>query len=163
MALPGISTVGIKLGYAVGDLGAANKPNAFTLLTRINAIGNIAMDVEQIDASALEDEVSKYIAGRADTGGTVSITVNVTDDTIEEWEAVFTASKGATAQGKSVWFENWSPSRQKAFYFCAQTPPVFPMPSEDQNALETVEIVLTINEVIGWDTAIEPTGTTTTT
>jgi len=89
--------------------------------------------------------------------GTVSITVNVTDDTIEEWEAVFTASKAATAAGKSIWFENWSPSRQKAFYFCAQTPPVFPMPSEDQNALETVEIVLTINEVVGWDTAIEPT------
>ena len=43
MALPGISTVGIKLGYAVGDLGAANKPNAFALLTRIHNIDSLVI------------------------------------------------------------------------------------------------------------------------
>lgn len=66
MAQPGVSTLGIKFGYAAGTYDT--KPSAFTLLTRINAIGGIALETEQIDASALEDLVTKYVAGRADSG-----------------------------------------------------------------------------------------------
>lgn len=41
----------IKLGYGIGS----SMPGSFTLLTRINAIGGISLETEQIDASALED------------------------------------------------------------------------------------------------------------
>ena len=34
--------------------------------------------------------IDKMIAGRASTGGNVSITVNMTDDTLAEWQEVFT-------------------------------------------------------------------------
>ena len=52
MGAPGISTLGVKFGWsAAGD----TKPASFTLLTRINAIGSISLDTEEIDASALED------------------------------------------------------------------------------------------------------------
>lgn len=53
MAAAGVSTLGIKFGYAAGTY--STKPSTFTLLTRINAIGGIALETEQIDASALED------------------------------------------------------------------------------------------------------------
>ena len=62
--LAGISTIGIKLGYAIGS----SLPSAFTLLNRINQIGGISLETEQIDASALEDYITRYIAGRQDTG-----------------------------------------------------------------------------------------------
>lgn len=45
MAQPGISTLGIKLGYGIGS----SMPSSFTLLTRINAIGGISLETEQID------------------------------------------------------------------------------------------------------------------
>lgn len=154
MALPGVSTLGVLFGYGAAG---TTKPNAFTLLTRINSIGGIALETEQIDASALEDEISRYIAGRADTGGTVPITVNATDDTITEWEAVFAASQTAAEGGDAIWFEVWSPFHTKAFFFKAQTPPAFPMPEFEQNSLETVEIVLTVTEYKGLDTAVKPT------
>ena len=64
----GISTLGVKFGYGVGTL--TTKPTSFTQLERVNSIGGIALSTEQIDASALEDLVSKYVAGRQDTGGT---------------------------------------------------------------------------------------------
>ena len=51
MATAGVSTLGIKLGWAVGS----SMPASFTQLTRINAIGGISLETEQIDASALED------------------------------------------------------------------------------------------------------------
>lgn len=54
MALAGISTLGISLSYGV-ETTAGTKPASFSLLTRINAIGGITQDTEQIDASALED------------------------------------------------------------------------------------------------------------
>ena len=154
MALPGISTVGVLLGAKVGTIGTL--PNEFHLLTRINSIGGINLDTEEIDASALEDEIEQMIAGRASTGGTVSITVNVTDDTIAAWEEVFTASKSARAAGKSICFVNYNPDRAKMFAFWAQTPPAFPMPEESQNGLETVEIQLTINNYVGPVDAVKP-------
>lgn len=87
MALAGISTLGVTLSYGV-ESSSGSKPSSFTKLTRINSVGGISLDTEKIDASALEDTASKYIAGRADTGGTVSVTINVTPDTIDEWESL---------------------------------------------------------------------------
>lgn len=54
MALAGISTLGISFSYGV-ESTAGTKPATFTTLTRINALGGITQDTEQIDASALED------------------------------------------------------------------------------------------------------------
>lgn len=154
MAAPGISTLGVLFGWgAAGD----TKPDSFTLLTRINAIGGITVESEQIDASALEDTLTKYVAGRADTGGSVSVTVNATNDTIAEWEKVFNASNTALAAGQAgLWFEVYSPYLTKAFYFIAQTPTTFPMPEQGQNELMTVEIPLTIAEYKGLDEAKKP-------
>ena len=54
----GLSTLGITFGYGV-ETTAGTKPASFTQLDRINNIGGISMDVEQIDASALEDTQTK--------------------------------------------------------------------------------------------------------
>ena len=53
MALAGISTLGITFGYGV-ETTAGQKPDAFKQLTRINSIGGITVENEQIDASAIE-------------------------------------------------------------------------------------------------------------
>ena len=54
MALAGVSTIGIEFGYAL-EATAGTKPAKFKKLTRINSIGGISLETEQIDASALED------------------------------------------------------------------------------------------------------------
>lgn len=159
MAAPGISSLGIKFGWAAAS---DTTPAAFTQLTRINEIGGISLDTEEIDASALEDYVTRYVSGRADTGGELTVTVNATDATITEWEAVFTASETARANG-GLWFTVWSPYLAKGFFFRAVTPTKFPMPEFGQNSLQTVEIGLTVMEYVGLDTKVEPTGTTGTT
>ena len=158
MAAAGVSSLGLLLGYAGGTFDT--KPSSFTLLTRINAIGGIALETEQIDASALEDLVTRYVAGRADSGGTFPVTVNLTDETIDEWKTVIDLSKTQVQEGNTVWFEVYSPNLDDAFYICAETPQEIPMPDFEQNSLMTVEIVLVINEYKGLDTAIEPEGST---
>jgi hypothetical protein len=157
VAEAGLSTLGVKFGYGV-ETTAGTKPAAFSLLERINAIGGISISNEQIDASALEDYITRYVAGRSDTGGSVEVTINYTDETRAQWEALLTAYQALT-DGKRMWFETYHPKLTKAFFFVAQPPSVLPQPEMGQNGLLTVAIPLVIEEFIGADTAIEPTDT----
>jgi len=157
MALAGVSTIGIEFGYAL-ETTAGTKPSAFTKLTRINSIGGIDLETEQIDASALEDYVTRYVAGRQDTGGSWPVTINPTDDTIAEWETLIDAYHTRVDKNLSMWFEVWSPYLTKSFYIVAEPPKALPMSEMAQNELQTIEIGLTINEFKGMDTAIRPVG-----
>lgn len=149
----GLSTLGITFGYGV-ETTAGTKPASFTQLDRINNIGGISMDVEQIDASALEDTQTKYVAGRADTGGQWTVTVNFTSETATEWENLISAYNTAQASGYNLWFETILPNQSDAFFVIAQPPQQLPMPEIGQNELLTLEIVLTVVEYKGWDTKV---------
>lgn len=148
----GISTLGITFGYGV-ETTAGTKPASFKQLNRINAIGGITIESEQIDSSALEDEVSRYVQGRGDTGGAFTVTVNLTPETHTEWTAVINAFKGLT-EGLRMWFETIIPGFDNAFFVVAQPPTAIPQPEISQNELLTVEINLTIEEYKGMDAKV---------
>lgn len=148
----GISTLGITLGYGV-EATAGTKPDTFNQLHRINAIGGITIDPEQIDASALEDDVTRYVKGRADTGGTWTVTANYSDEIAKEWEDLITAYKALTG-GKRMWFEVVSKDLTKGFFVIAQPPESIPMPEVGQNELLIIEMNLIIEEYKGTDTKI---------
>ena len=151
----GLSTLGITFGYGVETSGhAGEKPSSFTQLDRINNIGGIAMDVEKIDASALEDTQTKYVAGRADTSGTWDVTVNFTDETADEWSDLITAYNTAAGSGLNMWFEVILPNQSDAFFVVAQPPQQIPMPDIGQNELLTVTMSRTVVEYKGWLTKV---------
>lgn len=153
MAAAGISTLGITFGYGT-ETTAGTKPTSFKQLTRINALGGINIEPEQIDASALEDEITRYVKGRADTGGSFAVTVNFTSDTVKEWQDLITAYK-ALSGGKRMWFETIIPGIAKSFFVVAQPPEEIPQPEIGQNELLTVEMNLTIEEYKGLDASVE--------
>ena len=153
MALAGLSTLGITFGWGVENV-AGQKPTTFKRLTRINSIGGITIENEQIDASTLEDRVSRYIQGRGDTGGTFPVGVNATPDTYAEWEEVIEAYKEAKESGKRIWFETIIPGFEKAEFVVAQPPTMIPSPEKNQNELLVVEMNLTIEEFIGMEAKV---------
>ena len=153
MAAAGISTLGITFGYGT-ETTAGTKPTSFKQLTRINALGGINIEPEQIDASALEDFITRYVKGRADTGGSFPVTVNFTSDTVKEWQDLITAYK-ALSGGKRMWFETIIPGVTNSFFVIAQPPEEIPQPEIGQNELLTVEMNLTIEEYKGLDTSVE--------
>ena len=153
MAAAGISTLGITFGYGT-ETTAGTKPTSFKQLTRINALGGINIEPEQIDASALEDEITRYVKGRADTGGSFAVTVNFTSDTVTEWQNLITEYK-ALSGGKRMWFETIIPGITNSFFVVAQPPEEIPQPEIGQNELLTVEMNLTIEEYKGLDTSVE--------
>ena len=62
-----IKSLTITQPYAVETV-AGQKPAAFTQLERCNSVAGIALSTENIDASALEDLVTRYVPGRQDSG-----------------------------------------------------------------------------------------------
>lgn len=152
MATAGISSLGITFGVGFEET-AGEKPTKFTQLTRINAIGGINIEPEQIDASALEDYITRNIKGRADTGGSFSVTVNFTEETVAEWKKVIADFQALTG-GKRAWFETIVPNIADSFFVIAQPPEEIPQPEIGQNELLTFEMPLTIEEYKGMDTTV---------
>ena len=153
MALAGLSTLGITFGYGV-ESSSGVKPGSFTQLTRINSIGGISITPETIDASALEDDVERSVAGRASTGATWEVVINYTPDTADEWDDLITAYNTAHASQLQMWFEVIVPGMTDAFFVIAEPPQEIPMPELSQNSLLTVTMSLTIVEYKGTDTKV---------
>ena len=156
--LAGLSSLGVKFAYAV-ESSAGVKPAAFTQLERCNSIAGIALSTENIDASSLEDLVTRYVPGRQDSGGQWSVTFNYTEEVETQLKAMITAYETGQSQSTplNTWFEVWFPDCNKAFFVVAAPPKKLPMPEVSQNSLQTIELTFTINEYKGTDTAIEPT------
>ncbi len=155
----GISTLGITFGYGV-ETTAGTKPTAFTQFHRINSIGGITIENEQIDASALEDFVNRYVRGRADTGGSFPVGVNFTPETNAEWKEVISDYTGLEGTGKRMWFETIVPGFEEAFFVVAQPPTAIPQPEFNQNELLVVEMTLTIEEYKGMEEKVAFSATT---
>lgn len=155
MATAGVSTLGVKFAYGVETV-AGTKPTSFTLLSRINNIGEVTVEPESIDASALEDRQTRNIAGRDTVSDTMAVEVNKTNETIIEWEKVITDYQ-ALSGGKRVWFEIITPGFEKAEFVVAQPPSKLPISSKEQNSLQTMTINLIVEEMIGSDAVVEPT------
>lgn len=152
VATMGVSTLGITFGYGV-EATAGTKPTKFDQLDRINAIGGITIENEQIDSSALEDFVSSYVRGRADTGGSFPVTVNFTPETQKQWQKVSTDYNALTG-GKRMWFETIIPGFTDSFFVIAQPPSILPQPEFNQNELLVMEINLTIVDYRGMEASV---------
>lgn len=157
MALAGISTLGLQLSYGV-ETTAGTKPSSFSILTRINSVGGITQDIETIDASALEDTATQYIAGRADTGGSVAISVNITQDTISEWRELINSYNTAHADNRQMWFQLHSAGLgTDSFFWIGEPPQDIPMPESSQNELWVVEIPVSVVDYKGIIAEVKPT------
>ena len=101
--VPGISTLKMRLGYAVETI-AGTPPTAYTWLQRANSIGSIDLSTETIDASAIEDEITRSIAGRQDTGGEWTFSFNLTNETEPVYQKMLDDAAAGLAENKRTGF-----------------------------------------------------------
>lgn len=144
--LAGLSTLGVKVGYGVGATAAAA---TYNVLHRINAVGGISASSETIDASALEDLKERSVAGRESTGGSFPVTVNLTPETLTEWEELFEAYEGL-GEGEKLFIQIDIPGMTKGYFVSIQVPKSISLPDINQNILLTTQIPLTIEDAVGW-------------
>lgn len=149
----GISTVGVKVLYAPESVADTKPTSGWVQLHRINSVGEISVEDNPIDSSALEDYVEQSIEGRGTNPGTVPITVNLFDDTLAEWTALKTAY-GELSGGKQMWLQVYNPNMGNSYFIKFAPPAVLPFGGAEQNALNVVTMNCTIKEVIGYDAAV---------
>lgn len=143
MADAGLSTLGIKVWQAQTENSAkVTEAASYSQLTRINSIGEVTITPETIDASALEDLDSRFVAGKSTVTDALTITINATNDTIAEWKAI---------AGKQICVMIDIPSMDDAFFVIVEVPATLPLPALDQNALLTMAVNCTVNKFIGLD------------
>lgn len=153
--IPGLSTLGVMFLYGVETV-AGTKPDDFTQLERCNNIAGLSLSTEIIDASALEDYVTRKIAGRQDSGDEWTVTFNYTEEVAAQLKAMIAAYNTAKESNLRVWYEVAIPGASNAFFVVAQPPQKLPMPEFGQNGLLTIDIGFAIQEYIGDDTAVVP-------
>ena len=111
-----LTTLGVTFGYGV-ETEKGVKPTTFKQLELASSIGGISLDTEQIDVSALEDYITKYAAGRQDTGGTWEIEfIMDPDKSVKQIKELYSASKTAKETGLATWFEVVFPDMTDAFF-----------------------------------------------
>lgn len=151
MADAGLSTLGIEVWQALATDGKkVTDASLYSQLTRINAMGEVTVTPETIDASALEDLFSRYVAGRSTLTDALAITVNATNETVTEWKAIL---------GKQICVQTLIPGLTDAFFVIVTVPTTIPQPALDQNGLLTFVMNCTVNDFIGLDEKVEPTAT----
>lgn len=155
VSIPALSTLGVKFGYAI-ETTPGVKPTAFKWLPRCTEISEITLDTETIDASALEDYQTRYIAGRQDTGGSWDVSFHFTSETRPLIKTMMSESATGLSANLRTWFEVWNPGDDEAYYIVGQPGTKIPLPAIGQNETYTGSIVIAIDEVIEFDEAIEP-------
>ena len=154
--IPAISTLGIKFGYAVETV-SNQKPEAFNWIPRCTEIGEITLDTETIDASALEDQQSRYIAGRQDTGGSWDVSFHFTPENKPIIKKMMKDAAEGLKTNLRTWFEVWHPTDKEAYFVVGQPGSKIPLPSLSDNTTYTGSITIAIDEIKEFDTGIEPT------
>jgi hypothetical protein len=160
----GLTSLGVLIGWAIEstagqkptNTGTSTSGEAFSQVLRVNSIGGVSVDPEQIDVSAIVDKLTRYKPGRGDSGGTFTIGVNVTQDVITQWKDIITTYYSSTSRqaGLRMWWQVTHPDLTDAFFIVAAPPEVFPMPETGQNEAWTVEINLVVDELKGLDTKV---------
>lgn len=146
MAEPGLTTLGITFWGAETTGAKVTDATKYTQFTRINEIGEVTVEPENIDASALEDYFTRNKPGRSSITDSLAVTVNLTDDTEAEWKKVL---------GKKMCFLTDVPELEEQFFVIANVPHKIPQPSFTQNGLLTVAINCTVDDFIGLDEKVD--------
>jgi len=158
MAIPGLSTLGIEVGYAIVTT-TASLPASVTVLPRCNSADGIEITQNSIDASALEDYVTQHVAGRADTPETWGMTFNNTPDARTAVAGMISAYATSKASDSDtvVCIEIYDPKDTGGAYWLFIEPPsILGMSELSQNTLKTFPLTSALVTVYGYSTGVAP-------
>ena len=156
MARIDLSTIGIRLGYAV-ETSPGVMPTAFQWLKGAKSLPEINSEPETIESTTFDElQFRTYIDGLQDTGGALAIGFNQTEDVLTTWGNLYTEYTEGKENSLSTWWVFWVPGLSKSFFFRGNPSQLGWGGAEVNSLLETNAYVTPVGD-IGWRTSIEPT------
>lgn len=112
------SVAGMTLSWAAETTAGTRPTTGYTQIHEIKEMPALNVQPNSIDATPLEEEeYILYVEGLKDLGGALPYRANLSDQLIEEWEAVLEAHDTAVEAGKDIWFCISHPKLAKATYY----------------------------------------------
>ena len=147
-----LSTAGIKLKYAVETTKGTRPTSGYTALTGAKTTPSLNPSPETLETTTLDElEWKTYIDGLKDLGGALEFTFNLTQELVEQWDALMTAYETAKADEKATWFVIDIPGLTKAFYFTGN-PSAMGIPETSVNSvLEITNYITPTNAPASYD------------
>ncbi len=97
--MAGFGTLGVKLEYAVGT--GSTTPTSYTLIPDVVTIPSLIGTPGTTAITTIYDTTETYIDNKPDTGGTIAITVNFTEELLDVCDTILAAQKaGSTVHYK---------------------------------------------------------------
>lgn len=130
-----LSTAGVSLVYAVETTAGTRPTSGYTKLTGLKSTPSLNPAPETLESTTLDElEFKTYVKGLRDLGGSLEFTFNLTQNLVNEWDALITAYEGAKASNKATWFAVVIPGLTKAFFFTGE-PSAMGVPETSVNSI----------------------------
>lgn len=138
-----LSTIGIKVSYAVETTAGTRPTTGYTHIPDLKSIPSINPEPGTEDATTFDNlEYTSYIETLKDLGGALEISANFTQELFDIWETMVDAYDEAIATGKRTWFAFDIPNFDKAA-FLPVTPSRMGIPEAEANALLETSVYIT--------------------
>lgn len=137
-----LSTLGIKMGYAVEATKGTRPTSGYTQLVGVKSTPSLNPSPDTLETTTLEEtEYKTYVDGLKDLGGALEFTFNLTEDLLSQWDTLMTAYEAGKASEKNTWFVIVIPGLTNAYYFPGN-PSAMGLPETSVNAvLETTNYI----------------------
>lgn len=130
-----LSTAGVFLAYAVEATAGTRPTSGYTKLTGLKSTPSLNPAPETLESTTLDEtEFKTYVKGLRDLGGSLEFTFNLTQNLVDEWDALITAYETAKATNKATWFTVVIPGLSKAFFFTGE-PSAMGVPETSVNSI----------------------------
>lgn len=157
-----IITVNARVKYAFETSAGVRPVSGFVTLANVTEAPEIALSLETIDVSDLQDKITRYVPGRQDPGGEKQFTLNHTDAAINTWNTLVATAETKKASGLRCWWEYCYPNASNSFYWCG-TPKQIGNSGIQGNSASTLTGSVVFEELGGWaahSAQITPSATT---
>ena len=157
-----IITVGARVKYAFESTAGVRPTSGFVTLGNVTEAPEIALSLETIDVSNIQDKITRYVPGRQDPGGEKQFTINHTDAGIAEWNTLVAQAETKKDDNLRLWWEYCYPNASNSFFWCG-TPKQIGNSGIQGNSASTITGSVVFEELEGWaphSTQISTTDTT---
>lgn len=146
-----LSTAGVKVYYAVETEKGTRPSASWTQLKEIKSVPDFNPEPGNLETTNLEEsEWRTYVPGLKDLGGSLPFLANLTEDSMNAWEALVEAYETGASTGLSTWFVVVIPGLTKSLYFMGQPSPMG-MPGMEVDSVLEVNFYISPTGAPKWD------------
>ena len=144
-----IITVNARVKWAAESSAGVRPTSGYVTLANVTEAPEIALSLETIDVSDLQDKITRYVPGRQDPGGEKQFTLNHTDAAIAAWNTLVAQAETLKDSGKRIWWEYCYPNATNSFFWCG-TPKQIGNSGIQGNSASTLTGSVVFEELGGW-------------